>query len=54
MYKSVFNLPCACSLMRNGNNVPFGNFKGRGKRIHLYAFFEQDSETPSTKKHPYL
>ncbi|EAS07473.2 F-box protein (macronuclear) [Tetrahymena thermophila SB210] len=54
MYKSVFNLPCSCNLMRNGNLVPFTNSKGKGKRIHLYACFEENSDKMSLSKHPYL
>ncbi|KAL4510657.1 hypothetical protein ABPG72_004811 [Tetrahymena utriculariae] len=54
MYKSVFNLPCSCNLMRNGNLVPFINSKGKGKRIHLYACFEENSNQMNLSKHPYL
>ncbi|KAL4494744.1 hypothetical protein ABPG73_004184 [Tetrahymena malaccensis] len=54
MYKSVFNLPCSCNLMRNGNLVPFTSSKGKGKRIHLYACFEENSDKMDLSKHPYL
>lgn len=53
MYKSVYNLPCSCSLMKNGNIIPINN-KGKGKRIHIYACFIGNSDKLDYSKHPYL
>lgn len=46
-------MPCTCSLMRNGNFVPF-NKQGKGKKINVYAYFNENSDEKNYSKHPFL